>query len=194
MMNKMNRYIGFTLIEVLVALAVLISLVAIGVPSLMEYTVKLKVDNEISHLYRLLLSARNAAINTGKFTTVCPLNDNNHCTNDWAQPIYVFTDSNDNKRFEPNNDEHIIVMKSAIDEQDKLQYGKNRIGVTYASTGYLSGWGQNGTFKYCPKNHANSSRAIIVATSGRLYKSYQSQTGKHQGKDKNRSGKIILCD
>ncbi|MDO6446496.1 GspH/FimT family pseudopilin [Colwellia sp. 1_MG-2023] len=190
----MNRYIGFTLIEVLVALAILVSLTAIGVPSLIDFTVKLKVDNEISHLYRLLLSARNAAINTGKSTTVCPLNDANYCTNDWARSIYVFTDSNDNKRFEPNNNEHIIVMKGAIDEQDKLQYGKNRVGVTYAATGYLSKWGQNGTFKYCPKNHANHSRGIIVATSGRLYKSYQSQTGKHQGKDKNRSGKIILCD
>ena len=190
----MNRSIGFTLIEVLVALAILVSLTAIGVPSLMEFTVKLKVDNEISHLYRLLLSARNAAINTGKFTTVCPLNDENYCTNDWTQSIYVFTDTNDNKRFEPNDNEHIIIMKEAIDEQDKLQYGKNRNGVTYASTGHLSGWGQNGTFKYCPNNHAEQSRGIIVATSGRLYKSYQSQSGKHKGKDKNRSGKIILCN
>ena len=193
MMNKMNRYNGFTLIEVLVALAILVSLTAIGVPSLVDYTVKLKVDNEISHLYRLLLSARNSAINSGKPTTVCPLDKQNHCSDDWAQSIYVFTDSNDNKRFEPSDNEQIIVMKNAISVQDKLQYGKNRIGVTYTSTGHLSGWGQNGTFKYCPKNHLNQSRGIIVATSGRLYKSYQSTRGKNKGKDKNRSGTVILC-
>lgn len=192
-MNKMNRYNGFTLIEVLVALGILVSLTAIGVPSLLDFTVKLKVDSEISHLYRLLLSARNSAINSGQPTTVCPLDEQNHCSDDWAQSIYVFNDNNDNKRFEPNGGEQIIVMKSAISAQDKLQYGKNRTGVTYSSTGHLSGWGQNGTFKYCPKNHANQSRGIIVATSGRLYKSYQSMTGKHKGKDKNRSGTVILC-
>jgi type IV fimbrial biogenesis protein FimT len=192
-MNKMNRYNGFTLIEVLVALAILVSLTAIGVPSLAKYTVKLKVDNEISHLYRLLLSARNSAINSGKPTTVCPLDDENNCSGDWAKSIYVFTDENDNKRFEPNDNEQIIVMKAAISIQDKLQYGKNRLGVTYTSTGHLSGWGQNGTFKYCPKNHLNQSRGIIVATSGRLYKSYQSTTGKNKGKDKNRSGIVIFC-
>ena len=192
-MNKMNRYNGFTLIEVLVALAILVSLTAIGVPSLANYTVKLKVDNEISHLYRLLFSARNFAISSGKPTTVCPLDNNNRCSDDWDQSIYVFTDSNDNKHFEPNDNEQIILMKGAISKQDKLQYGKNRTGVTYSSTGHLSGWGQNGTFKYCPKNHAAQSRGIIVATSGRLYKSYQSKTGKYKGRDKNRSGTVIIC-
>ncbi|MEW6991287.1 GspH/FimT family pseudopilin [Colwelliaceae bacterium 6441] len=180
---------GFTLIEVLVALAILTSLIAIGIPSLIDFTVKIKVDNEISHLYRLLLTARNYAINTGKPTTLCPLGDTNQCSDDWSKSLYVFTDPNDNKLFEPNNNEQVIMMKAAIPQQDKLQYGKNRIGVTYTSTGHLSGWGQNGTFKYCPKSHANKSRGIIVATSGRVYKSYQSSTGK----EKNRSGTVIIC-
>jgi type IV fimbrial biogenesis protein FimT len=189
----MNRYNGFTLIEVLVSLAILTSLTAIGIPSLLDFTVKLKVDNEISHLYRLLLTARNSAINSGQATTVCPLDKSNQCSSDWSKPLYVFNDINDNKQFEPNNNEKVISMKAAINEQDKLQYGKNRIGVTYTSTGHLSGWGQNGTFKYCPKNHANKSRGIIVATSGRLYKSYQATKGKHKGKDKNRSGTVNIC-
>ena len=57
---------GFSLIEVLVTLAVLMSLITIGVPNLINFTITLKVDSEISRLYNLLLTARNTAINTGK--------------------------------------------------------------------------------------------------------------------------------
>ncbi len=179
---------GFTLIEILVALAILVSLTAIAVPSFAELTVKVRVDNEISHLYRMLLTARNAAVNTGKDTTLCPL-ANNVCVEDWALPLTVFTDANNNKIFEKHLDEKILKEKPAIPSLDKLQYGKHRKGVTYSASGALSNWGQNGTFKYCPNNHAGQSRGIIVATSGRLYKSFQGKSGQ----DRNRSGKAIIC-
>jgi len=189
MKNNMYRYNGFTLIEVLISLAILLIVTAIGVPSFIDLTIKVKVDKEISLLYRLLLTARNTAINSGQTITLCPLNNQNQCSADWTLPLYVFSDSNDNKQFEPQINERIITMKAAINHQDKLQYGKSRIGLSYAPTGHLSGWGQNATFKYCPINHANKSQGIVEATSGRIYKSYQS----HSKKNKNRSGKVIIC-
>lgn len=179
---------GFTLIEILVALAILVSLTAIAVPSFAELTVKVRVDNEISHLYRMLLTARNAAVNTGIKTTVCPL-VNNVCSDNWALSVYVFSDQNNNKVFEKHLNEEILLTKDAIQQSDKLQYGKNRTAVTYTPSGHLSGWGQNGTFKYCPFNHAALSRGLIVATSGRVYKSFQRKSGK----ETNRSGKVIRC-
>ena len=184
----MNRYNGFTLLESMLSLAILMTLTSIAVPSFLDLTIKLRVDKEISILYRLLLITRNTAINSGIDTTLCPL-VNNACTDDWSLPLYVFLDKNNNKQFEPQNNEKFISMKEAISVNDKLQYGKNRVGITYTATGHLSGWGQNGTFKYCPKNHMEKSRGVVVATSGRVYKSYQSSTGK----DKNRSGTIIIC-
>jgi type IV fimbrial biogenesis protein FimT len=185
----MKNHSGFTLIEVLISLAILLTVTSLGVPNFIDLTIKLRVDKEISLLYRLLLATRNSAINSGQTITLCPLNSNNQCSADWTLPLYVFTDKNDNKQFEPQANEKIITMKAAINRQDKLQYGKSRIGLSYAPTGHLSGWGQNATFKYCPINHANKSQGIIVATSGRIYKSYQS----HSGKNKNRSGTVIIC-
>lgn len=179
---------GFTLIETLVSLAVLVTLTAIGVPSFAEFTVKLRVDNEISTLSRLLLLARNTAINSELSTTICPLK-NNICVDDWSLPITVFIDPNENQHYEPTLNENRLDTKLAIQANDKLQYGKYRTAITYTASGHLSGWGQNGTFKYCPYQHADKSRGIIVATSGRIYKSFQRKSGK----ETNRSGRLIKC-
>ncbi len=178
---------GFTLIELLIALAILISLTAIGVPSLADFIVKLRVDNEISTLYRLLLTARNSAISSGQDITLCPLVDKT-CVEDWSKAIYVFSDANNDKQL--NNNDKVIAMKPAIDSQDQLQFAKGRTGVTYRANGHLSGWGQNGTFKYCPYNHADKARGIIVAVSGRVYQSFNKGNGKQ---DVNRSNVYIIC-
>lgn len=189
-MKKVTNLVqGFSLIELFIALAILVIVSAIGIPNLINFSVQMKVDNEISQLYRLLLLTRNSAINSGSTTTLCPLDKGNICDTNWQNTLYVFTDLNDNKQYDPLNDEKIISMKKAIPANDQLQYGKNRIAITYRSTGHLADWGQNGTFKFCPNNHADKSRGIVVATSGRIYKSFK--TVKEI--EKTRSGKRIFC-
>ena len=180
---------GFTLIETLVAIAILIILTAVGIPSMVDLLIKMRVNNEINHINRLLLLSRNTALNTNQPVTLCPLNGNT-CVNQWHLPLSVFTDANNNKVYEPLLKERLIQHKSAIAEGDKLQYGNTRKGLTYAPDGYLLGWGQNATFIYCPKDHLNKSRAITVAVSGRTYKS---EYNNKKGRDETRSGKNIVC-
>jgi len=182
---------GFTLIEILVAMAIVIALSSIALPSFADLLIKIRVDNEISSLNRLIFVARNTAINNSKNVTLCPLDDENTCNNSWNKVLSVFVDSNNNKIFEPLEGETLISVKSAIVDNDKLQYGKKRIGLTYSATGHLSGWGQNATFKYCPKGHEKFSRGIVIAVSGRIYKS---SSNNNQRVDKTRSGKKIICD
>jgi len=184
----MKMRFGFTLIELLVALAILVSLTAVAVPNLTDFTVKLRVDNEITAISRLLLVARNTAINANQTVTLCPLDSAKKCSNNWHNDISVFTDLNANKQVDLND--KVISIKAGVNNGDKLQYGKTRKGLTYASTGHLSGWGQNATFKYCPKHHADKSRGIVVAVSGRIYRSFNNSTSLL---DKNRSGRKIIC-
>ena len=180
---------GFTLIETLVTVTILALITAIGLPSFSTLLVDIRVDNEINHLNRLLLVSRNIALNTSQAVTLCPLKGNT-CENQWQLPLSVFTDANNNKIFEPHLDEKIIQYKKEVTHGDKLQYGTTRKGLTYASDGYLIGWGQNATFIYCPLDHPNKSRAVTVAVSGRTYKS---EYNANKGKDQTRSGKAISC-
>ena len=190
MLNITLKNKGFTLVETLVAIAILISLTSIALPSFVDLIIKIRVNNEISSLNRLIFVARNTAININQTVTLCPLDNENTCKNSWHNMLSVFIDSNNNKIFEPEAGETLISVKSAITDKDKLQYGKTRVGLTYAATGHLSGWGQNATFKYCPNGHSNLSRGIVIALSGRVY-----QTNKNNKKqiDRTRSGKAVIC-
>lgn len=178
---------GFTLIELMVAIAVVAIISAIALPNLNTLIVKTRVDNEISEMQRLLLTARNMAINTGKNTTVCPL-AGGVCTTNWQNEISVFT--NGDNAIATNNTyalpDELIKVKDAIQVGDKLQYAQT--SVIYAPTGRLLT--AAASFNYCPKNEADSARSITVSTSGR---SYTSSDTDSDGKDENRSGASISC-
>ena len=178
---------GLTLIELMVSVSITSILAAIAVPNFNDFIVKMRVDNEISTLYRMLLITRNSAINSGQRTILCPLDNNAQCTGNWQGTLSVFTDVNNNKQLDAN--EKIIKIKKAITKGDELIYGKGRIRVTFQPTGQLSGLA-NGTFRYCPKDFENYSRGIVVARSGRLY---QSSDIDNDGIDENRGYKEISC-
>jgi type IV fimbrial biogenesis protein FimT len=189
-MVVMNRRKGFTLIELIVSSSVIMIMISIGVPALKAFLVELRVDKEISTLCRLLLITRNSAINENKTVTLCPLNNANTCENQWQNDLSVFIDANNNKIYEPASGERLISIKQSIFDGDILQYGNTRNGLTYAATGHLSGWGQNATFKYCPKGYAEKSRGIVVSVSGRIYPSSDDNAAQ---RDTNRNGISITC-
>lgn len=179
---------GFTLIELMISVAITSILLAIAVPNFNDFIVQLRVDNEISQLHRLLLITRNAAINSGQNAIICPLNNTLKCTEEWQRELSVFIDANQNKAFDAT--EQLIIIRAEIHKGDELVYGKRRNKITFKPTGQLSGLA-NGTFRYCPKDHKNKSRGIIIARSGRIY---QSSDNNNDGIDENRSSKKITCD
>jgi prepilin-type N-terminal cleavage/methylation domain-containing protein len=181
---------GLTFIELIIGLAIISILTTIGIPSFIDWLYKTRVDNEISHLNRLLLLARNYAINTGKTVTVCPLDQQKNCNGNWQQAITAFLDVNQNKKFEPNHGDVMLQQKSAIHSKDKLLYARLRMGVTYQANGRLKGWGSNGTFRYCPFEHHHFAKGIRVAVSGRTYITADID---NDGKDEDRNRRELNC-
>ena len=187
-MVEMNESKGFTLLELLTSISILMILVTLGLPALENFTVKMRVDREISQLYRMLLMTRNTAINSGQKTIICPLDNNSQCTTQWQNKLSIFIDINNNKILD--NNEKVISIRSAINSGDKLVYGIGRTKITFKPTGHLSGLA-NGTFRYCPKNHQDKTRGIVVARSGRVY---QSSDTDNDGIDENRGNTEINCN
>ena len=188
--DSMEKLRGFTLVELMVSCSILLILIMIAVPNFNEFITKFRVDSQITQLHRLLLITRNSAINYNQDVTLCPLNESLACTVNWQNELSVFIDFNDNGILNPNSNEKVIKVKTAVKSGVQLQYGLNRNKVKFSATGRTTGWGSNGTFKVCPKKDVQFSRAIIVATSGRFYLSSDTDD---DGKDENRSGAEIVC-
>lgn len=178
---------GFTLIELMVSIAIIALLSAIALPNMSNFLAKMRVDNEISEMQRLLLTARNMAINTGKNTTVCPLS-NGSCTTNWHNEITVFT--NDNNSLVSSNsftsDDELVKVKNEVKSGDKLQYSQK--SVIYAPDGRLLTTAAN--FNFCPQDKAELSRGISISSSGRSYKSSDID---NDDKDEDRAGNEIVC-
>jgi type IV fimbrial biogenesis protein FimT len=184
---------GFTMIELIVGIAILGIITAVALPSLNQFLVTMRIDNETSQIHRLVLSARNSAINMERNVTLCPLNNVKTCTNAWGGELSVFIDLNNNNTYEPADpgdppNEILLKVKPAIQNNDTLTYaGFNRI--TFAPTGQLSA-ALNSTFIYCPQGFNDLGRAVFLSTSGRAY---QSSDVDNDGKDEDRNGNEIAC-
>ncbi|WP_284242998.1 GspH/FimT family pseudopilin [Thalassotalea insulae] len=176
---------GFTLIELLISISILGVLLAIGVPSLSEYMVQTRVDSQIAELHRLVLTARNTAINSGKNVTICPLSEGS-CTGNWKAELSVFTNEDDDTKYDAA-DEDIVKVKGKVESGDTLKFNQARI--TYTPTGRLVS-GANSLFSFCPSNYAELSRGVSISLSGRIY---TTQDTDNDGKDEDRDGNEISC-
>lgn len=181
---KSSKKNGFTVTELLVGIAIAGILTTIAVPKLNDLVISMRVDNEISELNRLLLTARNSAINSGVNTIICPLAPK--CSNNWHNEISVFIDNNNDGDYDANDT--IVKVKAAIRASDKLQYGQN--SLIYTPSGNLSSSPANSPFSYCPADDADKARGIIVSASGR---SYITQDSDSDGKDEDRNNNHITC-
>lgn len=181
--NKLKTK-GFTLIELLFTVVIVAILTMIALPSINTFLVELRVNNEISELNRLLLTARNNAINLGNNVIVCPVSSK--CTSNWQNEISVFVDNNGDDDYDANDT--IIKVKSAIHSGDKLQYAQN--SLIYTPTGVLSGGAASTPFNYCPYGYSTKSRGIVVSASGR---SYVTSDTDNDNKDEDRNNNEITC-
>ncbi|TMM45922.1 GspH/FimT family pseudopilin [Colwellia ponticola] len=193
--HKYQHQQGFTLTELLITIAIAGIVLAIALPSLNNFIVKMRIDNQVSQLNRLVLTARNTAINTEQNVTLCPLTANNTCSNNWQNELSIFIDLDNDGVYEPGlpaippvPSESIVQVKSATTSGDTITYaGQNR--VSFLPTGALSSIPS--TFIYCPASDATLARAIVLSLSGR---SYMSADLNGDGRDQDRDQSNISCD
>lgn len=190
---------GFTLIELMVAIAIVGLMTMIAIPSMSDWIVRMRIDNEISSLHRLVNNARNSAINLEQPVTLCPLKDNS-CTNDWEGELTVFLDLDNDGNLDNavsvdiDNDgiadgpfeETVLRVKAGLTGDDELTFARDR--VVYQPTGQASI--SNATFEYCVPGHSDKNRGITISLRGRIY---QSKDYDGDGKEENRSGDAIDC-
>lgn len=170
---------GFTLLELLVAIALLAIITAIAAPSLAETLGRARASSALQKLATSLQLARTTAVLHSRSTVVCKSHNGYECnaTGDWDQGWIVFEDLNadgdcglasaaglcaDGGR--------LLHLENSSQPSSIKLVGNNNIknAVRFNPQGKVSG--TNGTFTACRLSGNEILGGLVVSTPGRLRK------------------------
>ena len=103
----MMKHYGFTMIEMLCTLAIMIILTSMVLPSIGKVLGRSKATAGVNWLIGVVYYARNEAVNRNVTTTLCPSSETDRiCTGKWGEGIVVFADHNADARL--NGKDYVI--------------------------------------------------------------------------------------
>lgn len=156
------RHRGFTLIELMVAVAVLAILLSIGVPAFGTMIDAQRLDNEAHRLMRSVQFTRNEAVRRNRHVLMQPVNGS--WTNGWV----VFLDDDRNGQHDP--DDPLLRVEGPAGAVIHAN-GSLTGYVRYNSQGeseLLNGGFLSGTFSLCPRQPGVEARQLVINRVGRV--------------------------
>lgn len=159
----MQRPAGFSLLELLVGLAVAALLLAAAVPAFRATVADARRTAAVNALVRAAHGARVAAATRGVDTVLCRSRDGRQCwpTGNWAAGFIVFanTDRDNPPRVDPG--EAVLLVG---DPYAAGSITANRSTFVFRPPGRRS---VNGTFVVCDRRGISAARLVVVNTGGR---------------------------
>lgn len=134
-----GRGAGFTLVEVLITMAVAGILLSIAVPSFRYVTNSNRIAGEQNGLVGDLQFARAEAIKEGRTVTVCVSTDGNTCANTatWQSGWIVFSDPTDVGVHDAG--ETVFRVQKTFSSTDTFLASNNVFAITFNRDGYAVG-------------------------------------------------------
>ncbi len=153
---------GFTLIELMVAIAVLSILLSMAAPSFQSLIAQSRLTAISTQLRSALLTARSEAIKSNRQVTVCASEDQSSCSNgSWSSGSIAFIDRNIIGEIN-DGDEIIKQFQRASSTLQVLQVGFNG-SVSFTPDGASD---TSGAFMVCDRMRNIEPRRICLSRSG----------------------------
>lgn len=171
-MDKRSVSAGFTLIELMVVVAVAALLQSLAAPAFTGMVNSMRLTAAVNSLFSSLLLARSEAIKRNARAVLCKSTSGEACitSGGWEQGWIVFHDANNNARRDAG--EAIVSHQQAM-QAPILLMGNNPL-VSYVSytpmgqTAYASGAFQAGTLTVCAaSSDSQEARQIVISSAGR---------------------------
>lgn len=157
------RHSGFSLLELLIVISIAATLLTLGTGFIDDTSYRFKANRSISEIQLLLANARSAALFANTKVTLCPLDSQAKCTNDWNQELTLFTDANHNRQLD--SDESILQKFPASNNKNTLRHF-NSLAVGFDGRGFA---GYNtGSLSYCYKGTSTLGAVFIISRNGRV--------------------------
>jgi len=186
--TRTGRYSGFTLIELIIVLAIAALLLGLGVPSFQALRHAGEANAAMLRLRGMLQLARSEAIANSTEVTFCGTVDDTRCNREWYGKTLVFFDANRNRRLDAG--EHVITVES-VKIKGVLRWGASggRHYLRFRPEGSVK---EFGTLLYCPQDaDPVTARALIVSHTGRARSSIDRDG---DGIREDSSGRPLACD
>lgn len=161
-----TRLSGFTLIELMVTIAVLGILLSIAIPSYQDMVLNNRIAAQANQVMTALNYARSEAVKRAAPATVCSTNGGAACagSTNWSNGWLVFADANGNGTVDGG--EVVLRVWPALGGSNTLNAGAQR-RITFTATGFATGFSD--IFRLCDRRGTANARAITINDTGRAY-------------------------
>lgn len=167
---------GFTLIEMLIALAIAAILAAVAIPSFATMEQNAARRTALNNFWHAIFLARSEAIKRNAVVAICKSNDGQSCDNnadDWSMGWIVFDNLDHDEPAQRDDAEPIL---RAYPAWPTGHITANRKNKTFSFRPTTQG-AVNGTIVFCNAN-GQAAEAIIISHTGRPRQSHRDARNK----------------
>ena len=159
---------GFTMVELMIAIAILAILTTLAMPSLQQFMARNELVGTSNALITGINLARTEAVTRSTAVGICPSTDGAGCNDGaWESGFLVFVDDDNNSDF--NGDDELIRAESSYTNPAMTIAGTADVdgGFTFTADGILAAVGGGGSIDLTHDVAANGIQ-ITVNTGGQI--------------------------
>lgn len=163
----MKKTSGYSLLELLITLALVAAVFAIGIPSMNTFIQNDRLVTQINTLVGHLSYARSEAVKRSQQVGVCVSSNSTTCTggNNWEDGWIIYVDIDGDGAFTAG--ETVLRAQQQLEGANTLGSGAIGTQVTYDYRGFVDATSV-GSFSLCDDRGATYGKAISISPTGRV--------------------------